>query len=44
MVVETPKGKIKEIKSSDPTYPGIWISVNGQELVLVEFDASQKGM
>ncbi len=36
----TPEGEIAVIKTQDSTSPGIWISVNGEELVLVEFDSS----
>lgn len=38
MKVETPKGNIKCEESTDRNNPGIWVSVNGNELVLVEFD------
>lgn len=36
--IKTPVGEISAIESPDPNYPGIWISVNGQELVLVDYD------
>jgi hypothetical protein len=42
MVIETPLGIIEAKESPDPTYPGIWISVNGTDVVLVEFDEDEQ--
>lgn len=38
MKVITPKGIIESKQSSDTEYPGIWVSINDEPLVLVEFD------
>lgn len=37
--VETPIGEITVDKASDPNYPGVYVSVNGVALVLVEYEA-----
>ena len=36
--VETPIGTIEAKVSSDENYPGIWIKINGEGMVLVEFN------
>lgn len=38
--VETPIGTIEVAQSGDKSYPGVWVTVNGEALVLVEFDPS----
>ena len=40
--VDTPIGVIETKGSTDPSNPGIWISVNGEDLVLVEYDAAEE--
>lgn len=40
--VETPLGLIEVEKASDPDYPGVYVSINGVSLVLVEYDATRK--
>lgn len=40
--VNTPIGTISATLSGDPEYPGVWVEVNGHELVLVEYDESVK--
>lgn len=39
LIVETPIGKIEAQPASDPNYPGIYVSVNGTQLVLIEYDS-----
>lgn len=38
MNVKTKIGNISVIEATDPTYPGVYIEVNGVQLVLVEYD------
>lgn len=38
IVIPTPKGQIEVIERNHPTYPGVWIRVNGEDVVLVEHD------
>ncbi|KJD43999.1 hypothetical protein [Paenibacillus terrae] len=38
-IVETPIGKIEAQPASDHNYPGIYVSVNGTQLVLIEYDS-----
>lgn len=40
--VKTPVGEISVVENPDESYPGVWISVNGQDLVLVDYD-EEKG-
>ncbi|WP_456363694.1 hypothetical protein [Priestia aryabhattai] len=40
--VLTPVGEITVKENPDPEYPGVWIQVNGQELVLVDYSAEEK--
>lgn len=37
----TPAGIIQVSSNEDPNYPGYWISINGETLVLVEHDSSE---
>lgn len=39
MRVETPKGIIQVKESTDENYPGFYVSINGRELILVEYDS-----
>lgn len=39
--IDTPKGSIKVEGFPDGDYPGVYISVNGVQLVLVEFDKDE---
>lgn len=36
--VDTPIGKIEAAVVNDPNYPGVWISINGVQLVLAEYE------
>lgn len=38
MIIATKTGQIEVIESPDPEFRGVWIRVDGQELVLVEYD------
>lgn len=40
--IKTPIGEIEAKIFVDPDYPGIWIRVNGEDLVLVEYDQVKK--
>lgn len=40
--VKTPAGEITVMQHPDPNNPGIWIKVNGKELVLVDYDTETK--
>lgn len=42
MKVTTPKGVIEATQGSDPDYPSMVISINGQDLVFVEYDPTVK--
>ena len=37
--VKTPVGEISVVENPDPSYPGIWVKINGQDLILVDYDA-----
>ena len=36
--VKTPVGEITVVENPDPNYPGVWVRVNGQDLILVDYD------
>lgn len=38
MVVKTQVGEIKVVQGGDTEYPSVVISINGQELVVVEYN------
>ena len=38
VVIQTPVGEMTVVKNPDPDYPGVWVKVNGRDLVLVEYD------
>ena len=40
--VATPVGKISIAKNPDEDYPGVWIKINGQELMLVDYDKDEE--
>ena len=39
--VVTPAGEIKVVENPDSDYPGVWIQINGQDLVLVDYDEEE---
>lgn len=41
--IDTPRGTISVQETSDPDFPGYYVSVNGVALVLVEFDSINDG-
>ncbi|RRJ54649.1 hypothetical protein EHV15_34190 [Paenibacillus oralis] len=40
--IKTPIGSIAVNQTSDPNYPGVYVSVDDTSLVLVEYDPSQR--
>jgi len=41
LTVKTPIGEIAAKPTLNQEYPGVWVSVNGEVLVLVEYDATK---
>ena len=42
LVIDTPGGRLSAKASPDPVYPGIWISIDDDNFVLVEYHPKEK--
>lgn len=42
VTINTPKGPIEVIASTDPAYPGIYVEINGVQVALIDYDSADE--